>query len=320
MALFKGLLGKKESPPEWAVFFSLKEYKAFISLVHDYFQGQGEQIVIDDGVVLFQNDSRSWSSVSKCGLLNLAQLCHQRSKKHWKQIVFRHFESFREAQASENEFEEKLKNFYAAYNLISVRLWPESYTDTVGEDQFIIRRDLDGVVTSLAFDLPSTIRQVRPKDIAHWNKTTEELFEIGLSNVRKMPRPRISEIELGSGITATLFSGDSFFIATYALLLQYYPAHIGPYGSLVSVPTRHTMLCYPIHGIEAIKAAHTLLLVTHGVYNEGPGAISPHLYWYHKDRFTIFPYEIVNNRLEINPPDEFVSLLKNLTQDKYQEI
>ncbi|MBN1309851.1 MAG: hypothetical protein JXB30_00435 [Anaerolineae bacterium] len=319
MALFKGLLGKKESPPEWAVFFSLKEYKTFINLVHDYFQDQNAEIVIEDGSVLFQNDSCSWASVNECGLLNLAQLCRQRSRKHWKQIVFQHFESFRKAQENETEFEEKLKNFYAAYNLITVRLWPESYIDTVGEAQFIGRRDLDGVVTSLVFDLPSTIRQVRPKDAAHWGKPAQKLFEIGLSNVRKLPRPRISEIDLGGGMTATLFSGDSFFVATYALLLQYYPAHIGPYGALIGIPTRHSMLCYPIRSIEAIKAAHTLSLVTNGVYNEGPGAISPYLYWYHEDAFTIFPYEIIEKKLELRPPEALVSLLRGLNQDQKRD-
>ena len=111
MALF-GLLGKKESPPDWAAFFTLKEYRIFIALVHDYFQDQSEEIVIKDGIVLFQKDSHSWPSTLKCGLLNLAQLCHKNSKENWKQIIFQHFEDLQETRKNEADFEEKIANFY----------------------------------------------------------------------------------------------------------------------------------------------------------------------------------------------------------------
>ncbi|MBN1429356.1 MAG: hypothetical protein JXB07_13365 [Anaerolineae bacterium] len=271
--------------------------------------------MIEDGVVLFHENSLNWPPTFKCGLLNLAQLCRRNHKKDWKQIVFHHFDGLWETHKHSTEFEGQIANFYLAYNLLAVRLWPDRHMQTIGEEKCIVRRDLDGVVSTLVFDLPSTIRQVRPEDADHWNKSAEELFKIGLANVRKMPRPEISEIDAGNGVKVILFAGDSFYVSTYALLLKYYPACIGPYGVLISVPTRHAMLCYPIRDIEVVKVVHTLIFVTNGMYHDGPGAISPNLYWYHDDKFTLFPYEIEDKRLAIKPPDAFVSLLGSFSQD-----
>lgn len=309
MTFLKGLLAKKEPSPEWAGFFTGDEYQFFIDLVYDYFRGQGEDVVIEGGVVTFQDGVRSWPPAYKCGLLNLAQSCRQNRKKDWKQIVFQHFESLREVERDQAEFEERIKNFYLVYNMLAIRLWPEKHMHMVGEDKCIVRHDLDGIISALAFDLPTAIRQVRPEDAALWNKPIDELFEIGLSNVRKMARPNISEVPIDDNAKAILFSSDSSYVATYALLLKYYPACIGPHGSLISVPTRHTMLCYPIRGIEVVKVVHALILVTYGMYNDGPGAISSNLYWYRDDQFMLFPYEITESKLTIRPPDAFESLL-----------
>jgi hypothetical protein len=311
MPLF-GLLDKREAPPQWAGFFTFREYRAFIALVHDYFRSQQVDIAINDGVVTFHEDGHDWPPAFKCGLLNLAQSCRQAHKRDWKQSVFQHFENLRKVQQNQKEFEEQIKNFYLAYNLLAVRLWPEKHMETVGEEKCIVHHDLDGIISTLAFDLPSAIRQVRPQDVALWDRPIDELFEIGLSNVRKMPRPRMSEVDIGDNIKLTLFSGDSFYVATYALLLKYYPSCVGTHGSLISVPTRHVVLCYPIQDINAIKAAHSLILVTNGIYNDGPGAISSNLYWYREDKFTLFPYEIVDKTLAIKPPDIFMKLLEGL--------
>jgi hypothetical protein len=316
MDFFKGLFCKEEPVPQWADFFSLSEYHDFISLVEEYFQGQGEKIVIQDGIVRFLNSGGTWASTQQCGLMNLAQVCHQNSKREWRQLIFQHFESFRETMRDAEAFDEKVKNFYSIYDLLAVRLWPESHLQEIGENKFVFRRDMDGVITVLAFDLPRIVKQVLPEEAAHWNKPVEELFEIGLANVRKKPRPEIMKVALDDLNTVYLFSGDSFFVASYALLLKYHPTCVGTYGALLGVPTRHTMLCYPIHCGDAIKIAPQLVAMLNGVYNEGPGSLSPYLYWYRDQQFTSFLYEIVDQKLSVNPPETLVELLKNVPPEE----
>jgi hypothetical protein len=49
---------------------------------------------------------------------------------------------------------------------------------------------------------------------------------------------------------------------------------------------------------------------------EGPGSITPNLYWYRDGRFTLLPYEIANKQFNFRPPDELVDLMNQLAADE----
>ena len=43
------------------------------------------------------------------------------------------------------------------------------------------------------------------------------------------------------------------------------------------------------------------------MYREGPGSISPHLYWWREGRFAQLPSKVTATSVTFSPPDVFVS-------------
>ena len=50
------------------------------------------------------------------------------------------------------------------------------------------------------------------------------------------------------------------------------------------------------------------------MHHDGPGSLSPYLYWYHDGEFTVLPYESEDDALTFVPPDEFVDVMDELTE------
>ena len=308
MSFVKKLIGEHKPPPEWADFFSGEEYEAFLGLIHAYFQTQKTNISIQDGVLTVQEDGRQF------GLQNLAQVCHMNDRKSWRENIKTHFDNIMKSESEQQELERKIDDFSEIRELLAVRIWPSDYLVKFDPPNIIYRQDMEGTVSVLAFDLPSSTVTVAADKAVHWNKDTRELFEIGLQYVRSKAIPNTTVENVGENLQITLLSGDSFYIATHALLLGEHPKCVGSHGSIVAIPHRHVVLCYPIEDINVVHAVNRLMPIVQGMYHEGPGSISPYLYWYNGSDYTNLPYTIEDKQLQFRPPESFVELLNGLAE------
>jgi len=84
-------------------------------------------------------------------------------------------------------------------------------------------------------------------------------------------------------------------------------------GALVAVPTRHCLIAHPMVAREtALAATQALLMNAARLYDAGPGAISPHLYWWRDGEMALLPGSVERDRVELRPPPEFVAALERL--------
>lgn len=300
------------SPPAWANFFTPQQYRAFLNGVEAYFAQQKRAIVLGDGVV-YVDDPKSGGK-HQLGLLNLAQMCARNEEKEWPEVIADHFRTLEKSHNEQKVLEERLSDFDRVAELLSVRLWPENYLAELDRAKILHRKDLPGTISALVFDLPSSIRNVTPEEAQAWGKSPAELFDIGLANVRETCIPDVSEQEMGEGVTLTLFSDESFFVASHALLLDQHPECVGPFGALVGIPHRHVLLAYPIEDLRVMQAVPMIIPVIAGMERDGPGSISPMLYWYQDGDFTNLPYRIEKNTLHFSPPEDFVEMLNLLAE------
>jgi hypothetical protein len=74
------------------------------------------------------------------------------------------------------------------------------------------------------------------------------------------------------------------------------------------------MIVHRIQNIGAMEAAGAMLQVIVGMHRDGPGSISPYLYWYHDRDFTVLPYELEDQSLKFVPPDDFAELIDELEE------
>jgi hypothetical protein len=123
----------------------------------------------------------------------------------------------------------------------------------------------------------------------------------------------MSELQLTETIAVQIMSGNSFFASTRVLMLEEFPECLGLYGSLVGIPHRHAAILYPIQNLDVITAVNVLIPLIKSLYNEGPGSISPNLYWYRQQKFINLPYRETRKALQFFPPAEFTDMLNRMT-------
>ena len=302
----------KPLPPAWANFLTPEQYGEFIQCVSAHFARQKRHFTLGDGVV-YVEDAKP-KGKHQLGLLNLAQMCARNDVKDWREIVTDHFRTLEKSYGEQKVLEDRIDDFARVAELLAVRLWPEGYLAELDRKKILHRKELPGTISALVFDLPSSIRNVTPDEMQSWGKSETELFRIGLANVMENCIPDVSEQDLGNGITLTLFSDESFFVASHALLLEEHPDCLGPFGTLVGIPHRHVMLAFPIADLRVVQAIQMMIPIIAGMERDGPGSISPLLYWYKNGDYTNLPYRIDNNTLNFTPPEDFVEMLNLLSE------
>lgn len=302
--------GEAPPPPDWAGFFTADEYAEFIRLVMAYFNERGVPAALGEAVV--RATSAAGEEEQEFGLSNLSQVCHQSEREEWPEIIAEHFGLLEQAQREDEELTTRWDDYEAIAGQLAVRLWHPDYREAAGDDMIVFREDLPGAASVLVYDLPHSIKQVHPDQAAAWGRDPAELFARGLENVRDhLSAPELVTVDVGKGINLLMLSGESHYVTTHALLLADHPELVGRHGALIAVPHRHALIAFPIEDFRAVLALNVLLPGADSLYREGPGSITPNVYWYHDGSFTLLPCEI-GESIAFMPPAEFVEMLNQL--------
>ena len=298
----------KQPTPQWASFFNADEYAQFLERLNHYLEKEKIAYSLGNGEITIQDGS---FGADQLGLVNLAQMCKQQPVRKWQSMITNHFNSLRENAVFQDEFTKKAHDFDFVKPYLVVRLYSKEYLSYIGDEAFIGKPVTDDIVAILAFDLPMAITNVKPEQTIQWNKTNEELFDWGLENARINNPVEIVTETIGE-FNVRLVQGNHFFAPNTVLELHRHTGFVGTQGSLVGIPHRHGVLIYPIEHLQVVTAITTLIPLINGLYKEGPGAISPQLFWYYDNQFTTLPYELSNEKIQFYPPEPFLNMLNNL--------
>ncbi|MFN3653629.1 MAG: hypothetical protein ACK47B_28960 [Armatimonadota bacterium] len=306
MSFLKRLFGHPPVP-EWASFLKPEQFDRFISLVERELRRLGFAFQTDRsaGVIAARKEGRQDSH--QLGLTNLAQRCAQTSEADWPDVVAKHVGALVSIESSQT-FLESLKNdFEKARELLKIRIYDAAALAEMPEGSHVYWRPADGIVAALTFDLPTTVATVSSDHVEAWGREPEELFRIGLENVRAT-RLQAEEVAVDEEVRITVLEAEAedFFTATRALVLEDYLDPIPELGAIVAIPHREALLVYPIRDSSVLPAIQSLLPITLGMYDEGPGSISPHLFWWHRGELTCLPAAVEGDTIEFQPPREFV--------------
>jgi hypothetical protein len=303
---------KKDSVPQWASFFSAKEYAVFIGAVTNYADALGVAWENRDGIlVLLQGEFAD----HQYGLDNLARLCKQNHISEYPQIVAGHFDSMLAGQRFENEFRQNLADFEYVRPYIAVRVYGADYLEIIQQDDFAGRPLADGLFAAIVYDFPSTVSLAQLSETTPWGKTVDELIALGLENVRKGYDFPIIPMASGEGAEREVMfvcETEHIFAANILLDLDRHPGLVGPSGALVIAPSRNAVICYPINDLKVVQAVNFMSGMAANNFAESPGPLSDKLYWYKDGVFTVIPYQFKNDELSVMPPQEFVEMLNSL--------
>ncbi|MBL4685165.1 MAG: hypothetical protein JKY37_11290 [Nannocystaceae bacterium] len=259
--------------PEWAPFLEAADYRAFIAAVGVDLHRRGDKVEINHGVARLVLED---GSEHRFGLQNLAQICSQAEAGDWPEVIKGHFDGVIRSSASA-DLESLAEDWDRARAMIKVRLYPhDAVADTL--PGLAYREAAEGLLAVLTYDLPDAVATVPRTDVRKWPLSFDEAFELGLDNVMAQDPVHDQEVELESGGCFTAMIGDSFFVTSRMLTLDR-TLDGGEFGALVAVPNRHTMLVSPIVDLTAMEVLNAMLVVAHHRHEEGPGPLSPHLFW-----------------------------------------
>ena len=78
------------------------------------------------------------------------------------------------------------------------------------------------------------------------------------------------------------------------------------------MPRRHTVLAYPIQDASAAWALAPMLGHTAELFAEGPGSISPNIYWWRDGELRHIPHVTVGDDTQIEAPEDLGEVLSSL--------
>ena len=283
MSLLSRLFGQNK--PFWEKLFTPQELDTFYSEVKKYFSKRGEFFSLQNGYVVSKDKHR------KMDLRNVAQICHGSEITQWAIIIEDHFQHLEKVNNTAINY--STSNFSDISDNLVVRLWPDGTLQNVGSDNLFYRKELAGTISTIALDLPDSVLAVTPEMVNAWGKDLNDLFSLGYQNVLRICEPDIVETVLANRVKVLVITKENnFFTATHILLLKNHPRCVGAFGSLVSVPVRDLIMCYPINEKQDISQVAIILAeVTQEVLRKGPGSVSPYLYWYYKENYEVIRYE-----------------------------
>jgi uncharacterized protein YtpQ (UPF0354 family) len=298
------------SVPGWARPLGKQGYRSFLSLIEGYFANRHITVAIDGEEGLVKPDMGSYPFSSTFGLQNIAQMCQQADRDEWRDLITAHFDSIFEVKDEDSALQVQMDDFRKIKSQLRARLYP---VDIVNHTTEIVQRPgPEGTLEVLALDLPTTVRTVSRTEIDGWGMDENDLFNIGRQNLRAVSALKPSTIQLEPGTTLTVFTGDPFYAASHALIIDDYIPPNNKHGVLVGVPKRDILIMHAIQNVGAMEAAGAMLQVIVGMHHDGPGSISPNLYWYHDGEYIALPYELEDQSLRFLPPDDFADLLDEL--------
>lgn len=308
------LFKKKNNYPEipkWASAFGEKEYSTFRSELDSYFNKLNVDYKVGEGVIEISENVFGFGIL---GLTNVLQFCKQEKPAHYRQIISDHFDSMIRAHKFDDDFNKIVSDFEKVKQYIGVRLYDNEYVANIGQELTIGKNFAGDIYSMIVFDLPDSVINIKPEQTNEWNKTNEELFAIGINNIKAKYPLSISQENFGE-FDIWFIQGEHFFTANIVFELENRKELIGSKGSLVGLPHRHSAIIYPIENLETVKAINGIIPTIYGMNQEGPGSLSNKLFWYRDGNYTELPYKLENGKLQFFPPDSFVELLNELNAE-----
>ncbi|WP_338694837.1 immunity 49 family protein [Streptomyces sp. Q6] len=243
-------------------------------------------------------------------LTNLAQSCAAAPEEHWPELVDAHFDSLAEASQGGESAEELL----ARTCLRLVAPGTLSAADAAAGFGYL-RGVADGLHLALALDAPTSVRLLTDEDVARAG--ADELWAAARRNLVRAPM-RSEEVRLDGHPVLYSVYGDSPFVSSKALVLPEVVAEVTgrrmpEAGALVVVPTRHLLAFHPIVDGSAADAVNDLATYAFRAHQDGPGSLSPRVYWWHGGRLTsLTAVDHEARAFAQEPPAALVDILKAL--------
>ncbi|MFE1175385.1 hypothetical protein [Streptomyces sp. NPDC058773] len=200
---------------------------------------------------------------------------------------------------------------------VYLRLVAEESIPEEARGQFSYLRPLaTDLLAGIALDTPDNVRVLSDRDVAlvEW----DTLAAAARTNLLSEPL-NYDTVDLpGGAVLHILGHPESVFAASKLLVFdEAVRATDGPEipdeGVLLVVPNRHNLVFYPLADRHVGEAVNALAQFGQGAYEDGPGRLSPRVFWWRAGTLTSITHCDQQSRtMSISPPDELMTIMRRL--------
>jgi hypothetical protein len=164
----------------------------------------------------------------------------------------------------------------------------------------------------IVMDLPSALQSIRRNDLESWNIAEDEVFTLALANSLSATELKRGILESDGTIALLYLDGENLLTSVQVFNEEITKGMDEETGMIISIPTRHVVLLYPVENLSVLNALSVMGSITSKLNLAGPGSLSPLIYWYRNKTFTVLPYTLEDNKFNFTPPQEFIDVLNTL--------
>jgi hypothetical protein len=167
---------------------------------------------------------------------------------------------------------------------------------------------------NLVIDYPDRMCYVTEELVQASGKAGTEWLNNALGNLRQRTQGDCLQLlDADSGIRLCSV-GDSYD-SSRALLLDTLLPNSTADGCFVAVPGRDQLLVLPVSA-EALACVHLMRTLAEKNHQTAPYPISGEIFWVQGGNWRVFPIEVRGNQATIQPPPEFVEVLKRIAPEQ----
>ncbi|MER6121398.1 hypothetical protein ABT173_01600 [Streptomyces sp. NPDC001795] len=172
------------------------------------------------------------------------------------------------------------------------------------------------LLAGIALDTPDNVRVLSDREVAlvEW----DTLAAAARANLLSEP-VNYDTVDLpGGAVLHLLGHPESVFAASKVLVFEEAVRaaggpEIADEGVLLVVPNRHNLAFYPLADRHVAEAVNALAQFGQGAYEDGPGCLSPRVFWWRADTLTsITLFDQESRTMRISPPDELMTIMRRL--------
>jgi len=285
------------SVPQWAAFFNQERFDQFGEILAKALEEFNKPFVLN----LTEGSLRVIGAEqgSVYGIVNLAQICKQVPIQDWPAVMSDFLGNLTKVHLQEDI----PHDIETARPQLRIRMF---VVENLDRSQMVTWPLTEDFVTCLTVDLPDKVLTVTQSIARTYGLSKDELYDVAMRNVVTATEFERHDIPVSDEAKVISFSGSSFFVASLSLALDHLLGPAPELGRLVAVPNRHNVMCAEIENAHSLDALGLLVQAARGMFVEGPGSISPYVYWVNRGGWHRLEVEITDEGLGVSGPDSFV--------------
>lgn len=267
--------GHVEQPVEYA-FMSTDDWLDFHCELHDVVQELGIRVErIEPGVLRLKTGA-------SLPLLALVEQCNVRPRDDWPGLMDRYLDRIADLLGP-------IPSGAPSTIELRVRLIPSTPIDEGMLAGLGAQPVADGIAAVLSVDSRQGPRTVAPDEIERLGWDLDTAWDAAWSQTSMLVEPdEIDVVDIG-GVDVIHVFGRSEYTASLVPHLDLVLGPMDDAGALIGLPCDHTVLVHPIEGTSSRRAIGTMVPIIRRLHGDGPGSLSPQLYWWRGGELTWIP-------------------------------